>query len=163
MNDNVFKELKIIAKKGRFNISHKDRDVFARKILRQPKFSYYASQYTLSEDFIEEFKDNIIWELVCQYSFLSEKLIVKYEKYIDWYAISRFQKLSLNLIEKYEKNINWYGLVNNPNLTQDIIRKYISKLEIKAIVINSKSSFDNEVNWYRYLSKDFINLLKTWM
>lgn len=54
--------------------------------------------------FLDKFKDQLNWKLVCQYQHLSEETIVRFFKYIDWEIVKKYQFLSDSFISSYENN-----------------------------------------------------------
>ena len=79
---------------------------------------------TLSEEFIEKYKDEVYWHYISQYQILSEEFIEKFEDKVDWYRISKYQKLSEKFIEKFEDEVYWYDISIYQKLSKEFIEKY---------------------------------------
>lgn len=99
---------------------------------------------SFSEQFIEEFQDNIDWVCLCSYQPLSEKFINKFLDKICWQAISGNQVLSEEFIEKHQDKVCW----QNISMFQKLSESFIDK-------------FQDKVHWvtifhYQQLSEEFI-------
>jgi hypothetical protein len=68
-------------------------------------WAHISIYQTLSEEFIREFQDNLIWRSIWQYQKLSEVFIREYQSDLDWYTVSRFQRLSDDFIIEFKDKI----------------------------------------------------------
>lgn len=123
---------------------------------------------TLSEAFIEKFKDRIDWEYISYYQVLSEPFIEKFADKVNWNNISYYQALSEPFIEKFADKVNWEFISYYQTLSEQFIEKFADKVDWKYISIFQKLSeefieqFRYEVDWiaiskYQKLSESFIN------
>lgn len=78
----------------------------------------------LTEDFIEEYKDNIKWDIIAWHQKLSEELMERHIDKIDFVLISQTQILSENFIEKYKDKVYWPFIFTYQKLSEDFILKY---------------------------------------
>ena len=109
-----------------------------------------AHQY-LTEDFIEEHKDEIDWKSVSKYQKLSENFIERYENLLNWRDISSCQKLSESFIEKYSDKVDWSLISVYQRLSNSFIKKYKKKLYYNDICkyqkLNKPKFFKNFYNF----------------
>ena len=126
---------------------------------------------SLTEDFIQEFKDKVDWICISRYSHLSEDFIRKFADRVDWYYISAFQHLSENFIREFADRVAWDWIVKYQPLSEDFIREFKDKVNWNYISANQHLSenfireFKDRVNWawisaYQHLSKEFIEEFK---
>jgi len=111
---------------------------------KKTDWKYISQCQTLSEKFIEKFKDEICWNSISQCQTLSEEFIEKYKDKIDWYYISIYQTLSEKFIEKYKDTVNWPYISVYQILSEKFIEKYKDKVDWLNILK------------YQKLSKEFI-------
>ena len=103
---------------------------------------------SLTEDFIQEFKDKVDWTCISRYPHLSEDFIRKFADRVDWYYSSAYQYLSENFIREFADKVGWYWISRCQQLSEDFI-----------------SELKDNVNWYyisayQHLSEDFIREFK---
>ena len=126
---------------------------------------------SLTEDFIQEFKDKVDWTCISRYPHLSEDFIRKFADRVDWYYISAYQYLSENFIREFADRVAWDWIVKYQPLSEDFIREFKDKVNWNYISANQHLSenfireFKDEVNWawisaYQHLSKEFIEEFK---
>ena len=126
---------------------------------------------SLTEDFIQEFKDKVDWTCISRYPHLSEDFIRKFADRVDWYYISAYQCLSENFIREFADRVAWGWIVKYQQLSEDFIREFKDKVNWNYISANQHLSenfireFKDEVNWawisaYQHLSKEFIEEFK---
>ena len=126
---------------------------------------------SLTEDFIQEFKDKVDWFCISRYSHLSEDFIRKFADRVDWYYISAYQHLSENFIREFADRVAWDWIVKYQPLSEEFIREFKDKVNWNYISANQHLSenfireFKDEVNWawisaYQHLSKEFIEEFK---
>ena len=126
---------------------------------------------SLTEDFIQEFKDKVDWICISRYPHLSEDFIRKFADRVDWYYISAYQHLSENFIREFADRVAWDWIVKYQPLSEDFIREFKDKVNWNYISANQHLSedfireFADKVNWawisaYQHLSKEFIEEFK---
>ena len=126
---------------------------------------------SLTEDFIQEFKDKVDWFSISRYPHLSEDFICKFADKVDWYYISAYQCLSEDFIREFQDRVAWDWIVKYQPLSEDFIREFKDKVNWNYISANQHLSenfireFKDEVNWawisaYQHLSKEFIEEFK---
>ena len=126
---------------------------------------------SLTEDFIQEFKDKVDWFSISRYPHLSEDFIRKFADKVDWYYISAYQCLSEDFIREFQDRVAWDWIVKYQPLSEDFIREFKDKVNWNYISANQHLSenfireFKDEVNWawisaYQHLSKEFIEEFK---
>lgn len=71
---------------------------------------------TLSEDFIREFEDKLVWWRICWCSKLSESFIREFRDKVDWAYISRYQKFTSSFYEEFKDRIIIISLFKNENM-----------------------------------------------
>ena len=129
---------------------------------------------SLTEDFIQEFKDKVDWICISRYSHLSEDFIRKFADRVDWYYISAYQHLSEDFIREFADRVTWDWLVKYQHLSEDFIREFKYKVDWTYISTYQHLSedfireFKGKVNWIRiskhqHLSEDFIEEFKDWL
>ena len=65
----------------------------------------------LSEDFIQEFKDNVYWDLISKHQKLSENFIRTFQDKIDWSKLLHNQNqkyYSIKFIQDFAPEMNYY-------------------------------------------------------
>lgn len=100
---------------------------YADRMLWNPR----NRKITVSEAIIEKFIDKISWNNI-NYTDLSEEIIIKYHNKVNWDMIiySKGRKLSEAVIDKHTNRIEDWGAVwICCNLSEDFIRKYIKKVD----------------------------------
>jgi hypothetical protein len=114
--------LEHLRKLGRIDIIKKYRTRF--------RWIAISACQNLSEEFIEEFCDDVNWRYISQYQALSEGFIRKFRDKVNWYMISYHQKLSEEFIQEFEDCVYWNGIFRNPILTlsEEFRQKYQYKL-----------------------------------
>ena len=122
---------------------------------------------SLTEDFIQEFKDKVDWTCISRYPHLSEDFIRKFADRVDWYYISAYQYLSENFIREFADKVGWYWISRCQQLSEDFIREFKDKVNWYYISAYQHLSedfireFQYKVDWYyisanQHLSEDFI-------
>jgi len=111
------------------------------------------SDQTYSEDFLEEFKDHIIWNYIFSYSSYTNKfseafLIRNVECYDNdecWSDISSNQDLTENFMEMFKDKVNWFLISVRQHLSEVFIRKHKDKVIWSRIIL-----------YQNHLSEDFL-------
>ena len=111
---------------------------FDEQKLRQyidPYFFRYRSIWsalsihqTLSETFIDEFKDKLSWLDICCYQKLSEPFIKTHADYVDWTEISIHQILSESFIEEFQDKVDWYYIDMYQKFSDSFFNKFKEKI-----------------------------------
>ena len=132
----------------------------------------WLSKYEhLSEDFIREFKDNVIWYWVSQHQHLSEDFIREFKDRVHWGCISDYQNLSADFIREFKDRVDWACISAYQHLSGDFIREFQDRVDWDCISIYQRLSedfireFKDRVHWdwisrYQRLSKEFIKEFK---
>ena len=126
---------------------------------------------SLTEDFIQEFKDKVDWTCISRYPHLSEDFIRKFADRVDWYYISAYQYLSENFIREFADKVGWFWISRCQQLSEDFIREFKDKVNWYYISAYQHLSedfireFKDKVSWgwvsrYQHLSKEFIEEFK---
>ena len=102
----------------------------------------------LTEDFIREFKDKVVWRWISIYQRLSEDFIREFKDKVDWYNISKYQYLSEDFIREFFDRVDWDYISTYQHLSEDFIREFQHKVDW------------NRVSQYQRLSKEFIEEFK---
>ena len=126
---------------------------------------------SLTEDFIQEFKDKVDWTCISRYPHLSEDFIRKFADRVEWYYISAYQHLSENFIREFADRVAWDWIVKYQPLSEDFIREFKDKVNwyyisaYQHLSENFIREFKDKVNWFwisrcQHLSKEFIEEFK---
>ena len=126
---------------------------------------------SLTEDFIQEFKDKVDWTCISRYPHLSEDFIRKFADRVDWYYISAYQYLSENFIREFADKVGWYWISRCQQLSEDFIREFKDKVNwyyisaYQHLAEDFIREFKDKVSWgwvsrYQHLSKEFIEEFK---
>jgi hypothetical protein len=119
---------------------------------------YISEKSILSEEFIREFKDDVIWYLISKNQKLSEDFIREFEDFVDWDYISMHQKLSEDFIREFQHMLSWYAISSYQMISENFIREFHN--EVNWFYISSNSNFvlsekflldfKNKINWTFY-------------
>jgi hypothetical protein len=94
---------------------------------------WYISKYqTLSEPFIEKYKDLVDWYNISRDQTLSEPFIKKFKDLVQWDYISRDQTLSENFILNNLELINIDWLEENKNISNELFEKVEFMKELQS-------------------------------
>jgi len=168
MNNQVFEEVKLIAKKYDIVFSdendiEKCKQEFSNKV-NWVSISIYQ---LLSEEFIREFANRVNWHNISIFQKLSEEFIREFANRVNWNYISVDQNLSEGFIREFTDRVNWVSISNCQKLSEEFIREFANKVNWNDISIFQKLSeefireFSDKVDWYnisRYqkLSEAFV-------
>jgi hypothetical protein len=86
-------------------------------------WSYISCYQTLSEPFIERYKDKLNWRWISRDQKLSETFIEKHSKKVVWGFISEYQKLSENFLLNNLEYIDIDWLEENKHIPKELIEK----------------------------------------
>lgn len=106
---------------------------FIREFKDHLDWNWISIRQTLSESFIEEHKNLVDWRYISEYQKLSEEFIEKHKDWVCWCYISRAQDLSEPFIRKYKDRIDWREISGNQVLSEDFIERYWENLDIRLI------------------------------
>jgi hypothetical protein len=91
----------------KFFIEHKVDEIFLRKFIKH--FQYR--------------KDFINWDLISSFQVLSEDFMNDFEDEIDWYAVSYYQKMSKEFVGRHFNKLS-PSIHFNPNISEEIKEFY---------------------------------------
>ena len=103
---------------------------FIREFKDYVDWYFISSFQNLSEDFIREFKNYVTWLKISMYQQLSEKFIREFKDDVYWYEISLCQNLSENFISEHKEYVSWYNISNYQKLSPEFIQEFENKLTI---------------------------------
>ena len=109
--------------RNQLSCGYKLSEEFIREFQNEVVWDNISYFQTLSEDFIREFQDKVNWNFISIHQTLSEGFIIEFEDKIDFNAISYVQKLSGDFIKEFCDRISFFGLTTSPywnDLSQDI-------------------------------------------
>jgi hypothetical protein len=87
-------------------------------------WDYICSNQKLSEGFIREFKDKVDWEYISISQKLSEEFIRENSNKVNWGCISKYQKLSEGFIVEFSDKVNWGCISKYQKLSEEFIKEY---------------------------------------
>ena len=111
---------------------------FINKYKHKLNIPYLSCYQTLSQQFIEENKDNLIWQYIWGKQNISEEFIRKNIDKIDWHYISK-RKLSKTFVKDYMTELNWIEVLLHNNYDNEFIK------ENKNCIIKFSEKY---YNWY---------------
>jgi len=97
-------------------------DGFLRSLIKKGKMSIgvgnqnfvvISSYQKLTEEFLEDFKDELDWFFISIKQELSEHQMEKYEDKLDWWLLSQWQNMSSEFIEKHRDKLDEEQLKRN--------------------------------------------------
>ena len=74
------------------------------------------------------------------YGFISEDFIIEFQDYIIWNNIGIDNKLSEDFIIRFKDRLNWRIISQYQNLSKDFIMKYIDYIKIDDLIVNENIS-----------------------
>ena len=95
------------------------------------KWEDICIDYTLSEEFIREFQDQIDWRNVSTYQKMTENFIREFEDKVCWYRVPTSQSLSDRFVIEYNNKVDWEFYFYYTEGSFPIMKKYISKTNHK--------------------------------
>jgi hypothetical protein len=81
------------------------------------------SEEPLTENFIREFQDYVVWDYVSGNSTLSEDFIREFQDRVDWNVVSMDQVLSESFIREFQDRVDWDCIFTYQVLSEEF-RKY---------------------------------------
>ena len=87
----------------------------------------------LTEDFIREFKDKVVWRWISIYQRLSEDFIREFKDKVDWYNISKYQYLSEDFIREFQHKVDWNRVSQYQRLSKEFIEEFKDNLYMDLI------------------------------
>lgn len=118
-------------------------------------WDYIFRYYTLKEDFIRELSPFISspgWVEMSSHQTLSEEFMDEFKNRLDWRKISRFQELSEDFIEKHKDHLDWSGVCLNQVLSPGFMDKHEEKVDMNIV-----SSCQYLPPWFLKKYKDRVN------
>ncbi len=129
MNDKVKKEVERLIKYYNLNCSIEEfKDKFN-------KWGLLSRYYTLSEDFIREFKDKINWGIISIFQNLSESFMREFQNKINWHYISIFRKSSKNFIKEFKDELELEQMLKRGIITKEFYNHLKNKKIVKRYEI----------------------------
>lgn len=106
----------------------------------------------LSEEFMEMYKKQIDWYILCIYQNFSDNFIIRNHKLIEWDTYIIHKKISKKVLIKFQKEINWDLYSTNPHLNDDIIETFNDKFNWNFLQLKNPSDkfikkFIEKINW----------------
>lgn len=86
------------------------------------------SEEPLTEDFIREFQDYVVWDYVSGNSTLSEPFIREFQDRLDWVSISEFQTLSEPFIREFQDRVDWAMIFTYQVLSEEFKKFYEDRI-----------------------------------
>jgi hypothetical protein len=126
--------------------------------------SFYGMWFRqkLSEQFLEDYINEINWAFVSRYQDLSEAFIEKYSKNVKWGSIFAFQALSPDFILKHQKKFKQNTkakILANKKIRKnaDFISKLGNLFDVKDLEIDSESALEIiEANKFKFNLDHFL-------
>lgn len=104
---------------------------------------FYINNKLLTDQFIDEHKDEINWEWLTKHHKLTEEQIVKYSNYVNWKYVWLKQNVSEKFIEIHKDKIeNWDWIVVKRNLSIPFVKRNWGRWSWQ--VISQVSNLDYE-------------------
>lgn len=116
----------------------------------------YNKKDIWTDQFIEEYKDEIDWAKLLKKIMLTEEQIEKYSNYIIWKNVFLYQPVSEEFIEKYiDKLENFDWICAHRTLSIKFAKKYEDKIHWNFVTQNTLSDeflreFSYKINWQTY-------------
>lgn len=117
-------------------------------------FGSISSNKSLSEEFIEKYKEYLDWHSISSRQILSEDFIEKYKDYVDWELVSCFQHLSEDFIEKHIDLLTFEFISHHQKLSEDFMERNSEYIDWPCISMTQRLSEDfierhlEKINWY---------------
>ena len=86
------------------------------------------SEEPLTEDFIREFQDYVVWDYVSGNSTLSEDFIREFQDRVDWVGISINQTLSENFIREFKDRVDWRKISRYQTLSEEFRKEFKDRI-----------------------------------
>lgn len=113
----------------------------------------YNKKDIWTDQFIEEYKEEIDWTKLLKKVMLTEEQIEKYSDYIIWKNVFLYQQVSEQFIEKYiDKLENFDWVCAHRDLSIEFVEKYKNRIHWNFIAQNNLSkkflyAFSGYINW----------------
>jgi len=109
---------------------------FIRDFRDYVTWDWITVKQIMSDEFIEEFKDRILWDHLCKYKKLSEDFMRKYRDKINWTMASKYQNMSLGFMKEFKSYINWNQIFQNQKIKNSkFIEEFKDKITISELKI----------------------------
>jgi hypothetical protein len=126
-------------------------DEFIDEFKEEIYWDAISERKDLSIDFLRKYKEKIIWYEYTTYNKLEEETIIEFAQYLDWDQISASQVLSENLIRDYKESVDWDAISESQELSESFINEFKDTVNWELIFYNQKLSFDFiKLNMRRY-------------
>lgn len=93
--------------------------------------SGYAQQF--SDQFIDKFKDHLIWIKICTIRPLKEEFIRRFQDHLDWDMLIESNKLSETMIEEFSTKLNWDLVGATQHLSEPFMKRHIDKFNLGTL------------------------------
>jgi hypothetical protein len=113
----------------------------ARKDPSSCNWYFFAVHYTLTEEFIREFKDYFVqkWGLVFTNQELSEEFIREFDEKVEsWAELSFSMNLSEGFIRDYKDRVSWYWISKKQDLSEAFMLEFIDNIDVGGLRLNTK-------------------------
>ena len=92
---------------------------------------------SVSLDQVENFLEDIDWELLSRERFLPLDFIEKYRLKLDMKAVSGRSALTMEFIEEYSDELDWKNISSYQHMTMDFMINHVSKLVAEELEYNT--------------------------
>lgn len=109
------------------NNDNEDHLKYILKFIDWPRIS----KSKMSESFIERFKDNLDWGLLCDNKHFSENFYEneKYSNYVDWRFLCRNRNFPEDFYERHLDKVDWDCLSARQDLPESFFERHLDKIE----------------------------------
>lgn len=105
--------------------------------------SFYINNKLLTDQFIDEHKDEIDWKWLTKHYKLIEEQIEKYTDFVDWKLVWLKQNVSEEFIEKHEDKLeNWDWICVKRKLSIPFVHRHMNKWHWTVISQESIIDYD---------------------
>lgn len=120
---------------------------------------WLCTKQKLSEKFMKEMKDHLIWSLISAWQNLREDFIIEMKDYVDWNMISSNQDLTEEFMDKYTDLLNWQEISDKQEFSEEFAWRHIEDLDTE-LLIRSFTGKKLSESFYRALFHHFWNKQK---
>jgi hypothetical protein len=102
--------------------------------------------YKLSEEFIREFKEKVVWEDIFTYQVLSMCFIEEFkDKIKDFDRLFMYQDLSEDFIRRFKHRVDWYYIFRNQNLSEAFLIEFMNNIDDDFIDLTQNEKIPQEL------------------
>src|SRR3712207_7302053 len=77
------------------------------EMVKLGQWNEISTMGNLTEEFMDEYQNQLNWGYICQTQKLSENFIRNHENKMVWNFVSKYQNLSEQFINDYQNQLNW--------------------------------------------------------